>query len=113
MSARALDALERILDSGGEADDVLRAAVAALVEEPGISYAAVAFLEEDELVVGPQSGDPDEQLRASVPVIYQGSRIGELRVDGDADAELLARVAERISAHVLIGWDTGGERWQP
>lgn len=113
MSARALEALERILDGPGEADDVLRAAVAALVESPGISYAAVAFLEEGELVVGPQAGDPDEQRRLSVPVSYQGSQVGELRVDGDADASLLARVAELISAHVLIGWDTGGERWQP
>jgi putative methionine-R-sulfoxide reductase with GAF domain len=113
MSARALEALERILDGGGEADDVLRAAVAALVEEPGISYAAVAFLEEGELVVGPHGGDANEQRRVCMPVTYQGSQVGELRVDGDADATLLARVAELISAHVLIGWDTGGERWQP
>jgi hypothetical protein len=113
MSERALEALGRILDDGAEADDVLRAAVAVLVDEPGISYAEVAFLEEGELVPGPHAGDPDVVRRTSVPVTYQGSRIGELRVDGDADASLLARVADLVSAHVLIGWDTGGERWQP
>ncbi len=84
-----------------------------LVDEPGVSYAEVAFLEEGTLVVGPNAGDPDEERRMRVPVTYQGSQVGELRVDGDADASLLARVAELVSAHVLIGWDTGGERWQP
>ena len=113
MSERALDGLGRILAGGAEADDVLRGAVAVLVDEPGISYAEIAFLEEGRLVGGPQAGDPDEGRRLRVPVTYQGSQVGELRVDGDADDALLARVAELVSAHVLIGWDTGGERWQP
>ena len=113
MSERALVALERILDGADEADDVLRAAVAVLVDEPGVSYAEVAFLEGGELIAGPHAGDPNEERRMRVPVTYQGSRVGELRVDGDADASLLARVAELVSAHVLIGWDTGGERWRP
>ena len=113
MSERALETLERILDSGDEADDVLRAAVSVLVDEPGVAYAEVAFLEDGELVPGPHAGDPDEERRVRVPVTYQGSQVGELRVDGDADVSLLSRVAELVSAHVLIGWDTGGERWQP
>jgi hypothetical protein len=113
MSEQTLAALERILEGDGEPDDVLRAAVAALVDEPGISYAEVAFLEEGRLVAGPHAGDPDEGRRVRVPVAYQGSQVGELRVDGDADASILARVAELVSTHVLLGWDTGGERWQP
>jgi hypothetical protein len=113
MSERALVALERIVDGADEADDVLRAAVAALVDEPGVSYAEIAFLEEGDLVPGPHAGDPDEERRVRVPVTYQSSQVGELRADGDVDASLLARVAELVSAHVLIGWDTGGERWQP
>jgi hypothetical protein len=113
MSERALEALQRVVDDGAEADDVLRAAAAALVAEPGISYAEVAFLEEGELVAGPHAGAPDVERRTTVPVTYQGSQVGALRVDGDADASLLARIAQLVSAHVLIGWDTGGERWQP
>jgi hypothetical protein len=113
MSERVLEALERVLDGADEADDVLRAAVALLVDEPGVSYAEIAFLEEGELVPGPHAGDPDEEWCVRVPVTYQGSQVGELRADGDVDASLLARVADLVSAHVLIGWDTGGERWQP
>jgi hypothetical protein len=113
MSEQALEALERILDGADEADDVLRAAVAVLVDEPGVSYAEIAFLEEGALVAGPHAGDPNEVRQVRVPVTYQGSQVGELRADGDVDASLLARVADLVSAHVLIGWDTGGERWQP
>jgi hypothetical protein len=113
MSERALEELERILDRGAEPDDVLRSAVALLVDDPGVAYAEVAFLEEGELVPGPRAGDPDEERRVRVPVAYQGAQVGELRVDGDVDAALVERFAERISTHVLIGWDTGGERWQP
>jgi hypothetical protein len=113
MSERAFEELGRILDSGGEADDILRAAVALLVDGTGIAYAEVAFLEEGELVPGPHAGEPDAERRVRVPVSYQGAQVGELRVDGDVDPALVERVAERISAHVLIGWDTGGERWQP
>jgi hypothetical protein len=113
MSERSLEELERILDRGGEPDDVLRAAVAMLVDEPEVTYAEVAFLEEGELVAGPHAGDPDEERRVRVPVTYRGSLVGELWVDGEADLAFLERVAERLSAHVLIGWDTGGDRWQP
>jgi hypothetical protein len=48
-----------------------------------------------------------------VPVSYKGDTVGELQVDGDADRALLDAVAERISAYVLLGWDTGGEDWEP
>ena len=113
MSAGALEALGRVLEGGGEPDDVLRAAVDALVAEPEIAWAAVAFLEEGHLVQGPAAGEPDEAVRRSVPVLYHGAPVGELRVDGDVEPALLERAAALLSAHVLIGWDTGGERWQP
>jgi hypothetical protein len=48
-----------------------------------------------------------------VKVRYLGDEVGELRVDGDADPAFLAGVAERIAAHVLLGWDTAGEAWEP
>lgn len=113
MSARALEALDRILDRGGEPDDVLRSAVRVLAEEPGIAWAGIAFLENGELVVGPQAGAPDETRRVRITVGFQGSDVGELWVDGEADQAFLERVALLVSAYVLIGWDTRGEAWQP
>lgn len=113
MSARALEALDRILNRGGEPDDVLRSSVSILAEEPGIAWAGIAFVEEGKVALGPEAGEPDEPRRVRVPVVYQGSRVGELWVDGEAGQAFLERVAVLISAHVLIGWDTRGERWEP
>ena len=113
MSTPSVAAIERIVGGGGDADDVLRAAVAELVRAPGIEWAAVFFLEGGELELGPEAGSADASRRACVPVTYQGVPVGELAVDGDADAGLLERVAALLSAHVLLGWDTGGEAWEP
>ena len=113
MSARALEALDRILNRGGEPDDVLRSAVSILAEEPGITWAGIAFSEEGNVVLGPEAGEHDEAHRVQVPVVFQGSQVGELWVDGVAEQAFLERVAVLISAHVLIGWDTRGERWEP
>ena len=110
----ALDAIDRILNRGGDADDVLREVVRALPEHmPTVAWAGVFFEEQERLVAGPSSGEPDESRRVHVPVSYRGERVGELAVDGEAGAAFLERVATLISAHVLRGWDTGGERWEP
>lgn len=113
MSTRALEALDRILSGAGDADDVLRSTVRMLVDEPGITWAAIAFLEDGELVVGPQAGEPDEPRRTQTPVVFQGASVGELWVDGDTDEAFVARVALLVSVHVLIGWDTSGDTWEP
>ena len=113
MSANALEVLEQVLERGGEPDDVLRAALSVLVEQPGIAWAGIAFSEEGRLVLGPEAGAPDEAHRIRVPVRFQSSDVGELQVDGAADAAFLERVATLISGHVLIGWDTAGEPWEP
>lgn len=113
MSSKALEALDGILDRGGEPDDVLRAAVSVLAEDPGIVWAGIAFLDEGALALGPTAGEPDESCRTSVPIAFQGSRVGELWFDGAAEHGFLERVATLLSAHVLIGWDTNGEVWEP
>jgi hypothetical protein len=112
MSTRALEALDRILNRGGDADDVLRSVVRVLLDEPGIAWAGIAFLERGDLVLGPQAGEPDEARRRRTSVAFQGRPVGELWIDGDADEAFLERVALLISNHVLIGWDTGGEAWE-
>src|SRR5205085_10660219 len=110
---RMIDEVDRILAAGGDADDVLRRVVRALVEHGDCSWAGISFVEGDELVPGPAAGEPDEARRVAVPVSYRGERVGELAADGSVDRGDLERVAALVSEHVLIGWDTGGEAWSP
>jgi len=113
VSTRALEALDRILNRGGEPDDVLRSVVRVLADEPGIAWAGISFFEEGKLALGPSAGGADETRRVRVPVTFQSSNVGELWIDGEADRAFLERVAVVISAYVLIGWDTRGEAWDP
>ena len=113
----ALEAIDAILDSGGDADDILRQVVATLHERAGYAWAGLFFVEDSELVLGPQAGNADEAQvrRTNVPVIWQGARVAELAVDDapEEDRMFLERVALLVSGHCLVGWDTGGETWEP
>jgi hypothetical protein len=108
----ALEAVDRIVNRGGEADDVLRATVAVLHERLA-SWAGISFVEEGALVLGPSAGEPNESERVSVPVTFKGDRVAELAVDGYDDRAVLERVATLISPYALVGWDTAGEPWEP
>ncbi len=114
-SSGALEAVDRILNRGGDADDILRQVVSALHEQAGYAWAGIYFLEDGELALGPEAGTPDESRRTSVPVTWQGDRVAELVVDDapEEDRMLLERVAVLVSGHCLVGWDTGGESWEP
>jgi putative methionine-R-sulfoxide reductase with GAF domain len=109
----ALEAIDRILNRGGDADDVLRQVVAALHERAGYAWAGIFFVEGKGLQLGPSAGAPDEPRRTAVAVTWQGERIAELAVDGAAQEDLLflERVAVLVSGHCLVGWDTGGDPW--
>ena len=55
-----------------------------------------------------------------VPIRYEGMVVAEIDIDSDAqgafgedDRHLLERVARLISPYCLVGWDTGGEAWEP
>jgi hypothetical protein len=87
--------------------------VAALAAEPGVAWAGIAFVEGDTVTPGPTAGTPDEARRARVGIAFQGSVVGELWIDGELDDAVLKAVADRIAPQVLIGWDTGGEAWEP
>jgi len=108
-----LSELDAALEASADADDALRETVRILAAQPGVSWAGVAFVETTGLVLGPSAGVPDEQRRSLVTVCYKDETVGELQVDGEVDRTLLEAVAQRISAHVLLGWDTGGEGWEP
>jgi putative methionine-R-sulfoxide reductase with GAF domain len=113
VSQRSVAAIERILGETEDADDVLRRAVVALVSEPKIAWAAVSFLDDGTLVLGPEAGEPDHAHRMRVPITFQGALVGELWADGSPDRTMLETVASLIAPQVLIGWDTAGEAWEP
>ena len=111
MTARTLEVVQQIVEQGGEADDVLRAAVAALVEEPGIDWAGIAFVEDGELRLGPAAGVADDARRRRAPILFQGAPVAELWVDGEIEQQDLEQIATVVAPYALIGWDTGGEAW--
>jgi hypothetical protein len=96
-----------------DADDQLRAAVAELAARDGCSWAGVFFVEGDELVLGPQAGEPEPERRTAVPVIWRDTRVAELAADGAVDVARLEAIAAEIADLCLVGWDTGGEEWEP
>jgi hypothetical protein len=106
----ALEAIERILNRGGDADDVLREVLAVLGRL--YPYVAFEFVEEGGTVLGPELGER-LGVPAEFPVAYHARRIGALLAAGaqDDDRPLLERVATLVSPYVLVGWDTGGIPW--
>ena len=114
-TSEALDAIALILNRGGDADDILRQVVAALHEQAGYPWAGIFFLEDGEFALGPQAGTPDASRRMSVPVTWQSAPVAEIAIDDapEEDRMFLERVAVLVSGHCLVGWDTGGESWEP
>ncbi len=61
---------------------------------------------------------PSTRSEIVVPIVYEGRVVGEIDIDsdrpaafGDADREFLERVAQLVSQHCLVAWDTGGVAW--
>ena len=112
----ALEAIDRILDRGGDADEVLREVVAVLHGLDDYSWVGISFVEEGELVLGPAEGEQTGEL-TTVPIAYENTVVAELGVvSGELSTEgraFLERVASLISPYCLVGWDTGGEAWSP
>jgi hypothetical protein len=116
----ATGAIEAIIAHEPEADQILREAVVALYERiPDVRSVAVAFVENGELAAGPIAGDPISGTPSvAEPVLYERRPVAELWIDGggpadEGDRVLLARVCDLLSPYCLVGWDTGGEAWEP
>ena len=105
--------IDAIVERGGDADDILRDVVAALAGR--YAWAGILFVEDGDLVLGPAAGEPDPATRTQVPVTFNGDRIAELAADGapEEDRTFLERVAGLVAVQCLVGWDTGGEDWEP
>ena len=95
-----------------DADDLLRKAVAELAAREDCVWAGIYFVEEDELVLGPEAGTPDPGRRTTVPVVWRDTRVADLAADGAVEPQELEAVAGRIADLCLVGWDTGGETWE-
>ncbi len=103
----ALEAVERILNRGGDADDALRAVVEGIHDRlPHVVWVGIAFMEDGRLALGPQAGEGEgEGLRALVT--FEGAPVAELAVRrthaADDDHAFLERVATLVSPYCLVG----------
>ena len=111
MSARALAAIEALLERGEDADEILRGVVEALVAG-GCAWAGILFVEGGELVLGPEAGSAEAEARTQLPVLFRGTNVAELAADRCDDHGSLAQVALLIAPYCLVGWDTGGIPWE-
>jgi len=109
----ALEAVRAIVDSGGEPDEVLRRVVDTLAESGAATWAGILFVESGELVLGPEAGTATGEGRIQVPVLYAGTSVAELAVEGCDDPALPEQLAALLPEHCLVGWDTGGTPWEP
>jgi hypothetical protein len=109
-----LDAIEQIVQRGGDADQILRDVVDALHTGAGYPWVGIFFVENATLALGPSAGTQGGE-RTAVPVNWQGERIADLAIDDapEEDRKFLERVAVLVADHCLVGWDTGGESWEP
>jgi hypothetical protein len=111
--------VQAIVDGGEEADDILRAALAAVHEGVGAPWSAIAFVEERQMVLGPVIGTAPDDSPApalSIPIVYRGDTVAALWFGGTASDAVegeLARAAALLAPYCLVGWDTGGEEWIP
>jgi len=97
-SSGALEAVERILNRGGEPDDVLRQVVEAL-HTRAAAWVGIAFAEEGRFELGPSSGVAKPADHQRHPVDWNGHTTAELWTSTDADPELCARVAMIVSPY--------------
>jgi hypothetical protein len=111
-STAAVEAIERIVNRGGDPDDVLRDVVATVVDRGGAMWAGILFDEDGELMLGPHAGVAEPGARRQTPVVCDGSPIGELAVDGLDDQPLIERIALLISPYCRAGWSTGAAPWE-
>ena len=95
-----------------DADEQLRQTVRELAARDDCVWAGIYFVEDERLVLGPESGTPAPERRTSVPVVWRDTRVAELAADGDLEPAELETVADGIADLCLVGWDTGGRVWE-
>jgi hypothetical protein len=89
-SRGALEAVDRILNRGGDPDDVLRAVLDAL-QARGVPFARIRLFDRNDLAVG------SEQPATEAEIAYVGQRLGTIGVAAD-DSVFVERLATLVSA---------------
>ena len=97
--SEVLAAVDHVISGGGEPEEVLQGAVAAIVQCGGALWAAVLFNDEGELILGPHAGIAEPGARRQAPIVFEGARRGELAVDGLDDQALIERIALALSPY--------------
>ncbi|MGI9185988.1 MAG: hypothetical protein ACR2J9_00450 [Gaiellales bacterium] len=116
MSAEAsvVAAVQTIVDGAEEADQILLGTIAHLADRYGTGV-GMRFVEEGVFTDGPWAGATGEAV-TEVPIAYDDELVGEFvigaQLDDDARATFEA-VAAIIADYCLVGWDIGGEDWEP
>jgi len=94
-------AIEALLDRGGDADGVLREAVAVLHELGGYSWVGISFVEDGDLVLGPSAGQ-QASTPVTLPISYDQKVVAEVVAElGVCTDELGAGVAH--TGHTGVG----------
>jgi hypothetical protein len=112
--ATVVAAIEQILERSEEADQILLGTIAALSShyKTGVG---IRFIEEGSFSDGPWAGEAGV-VTTEVEVRYDGELVALLvtpaPLDDDA-RKTWEQVANLISAFCLVGWDIGGEDWEP
>jgi hypothetical protein len=101
-----LEAVERIVNRGGDAEDVLRAVLEAL-HVRRISFARVRVAGSDYLDDALAFGEQGDRI--AVPIVFEGSEIGSLELAVD-DRGFAERVATLISWYVVRMGSGGGSK---
>jgi hypothetical protein len=94
-----LEAVGRIIEVGGDPEDVLQATVTTIVERGGAKWAAVLLNDEGELLVGPHAGAAEPGERRTAAIVHEGARLGELAVDGLDDQPLIEQLASLVAPY--------------
>lgn len=107
-------AIEEILERSEEADQILLGTIAALSEhyEAGVG---LRFVEEGAFSDGPWAGSSGV-VASELAVHYDGELVAMLVTTATLDSDAHSTwetVSALISAFCLVGWDIGGEDWEP
>ena len=95
-----VDAVQAIVDRSEEADQILLGTIALLSEHYG-GGVGLRFVEEGAFSDGPWAG-PTGDVVGQVPIRYD-----------DEARTTFERVAAIVGDYCLVGWDIGGEDWEP
>ncbi len=110
----AVEAIERIINRESEADEILRQSVATIAKRFE-TFCGIRFVEDGGMIDGPSGGDYAEP-QSVVSITYDDSSIAEIALGmplEEEDRDAFDRIAKLLSPFCLVGWDTGGEAWNP